>query len=196
MKYQLAKALWIASRIKDIGFEIAYIDEFRYSAHDDRFYGWSSKASNSAYWANPQTFNMSFWVMMCQDYIVAIKGTTGTFDGRLFSQFIKESLVFLPENVVLWMDNSSIHKTLEVHKAFEKHNILAWTIPAYSSWLNPWEHLIRSIKMNTRKIQSTGKLVTLRTIKQVVDNINQNKMDNYFAMSIKEIIRFINDKYS
>ena len=64
MKHQSSRALWIASWIRDAGFTIVYLDEFRYSAHEDKFYGWWRKASNSVYWANPQTFNMSFWVMM------------------------------------------------------------------------------------------------------------------------------------
>ena len=196
MKYQSSKALWIASWIRDIGFTIVYIDEFRYSAHEDRFYGWWSKASNSVYWANPQTFNMSFWIMMSEDCIFAIKGTPEIFDSTLFVQFLEEAVAYLPDKVIIWMDNSSIHKTREVYQTLKRHTILALTIPPYSPWLNPWEHLIRSIKTKIRKIQGTGKLITLRTIKQVVDKANQDELKNYFEMSIKETLRFINSETS
>ena len=196
MKHQSSRALWIASWIRDADFTIVYLDEFRYSAHEDRFYGWWSKASNLVYWANPQTFNMSFWVMMSEDCIIAIKGTANTFDSKLFVQFLEEAIVYLPDKVVLWMDNSSIHKTLDVHKTLKRHNILALTIPPYSPWLNPWEHLIRSIKTIIRKIQGTEKLITLRTIKQVVDKVNQEELRKYLEMSIKETLRFINSETS
>ena len=143
------------------------------------FNGLWNKASNLVYWANPQTFNMSFWVMMSEDWIFAIKWTADTFDSKLFVQFLEEIIVYLPDKVVFWMDNSSIHKTLDVHKTLKRHNILALTIPPYSQWLNPWEHLIRSINTNIRKIHGTGKLITLRTIKQVVDKVNQVELRKY-----------------
>ena len=130
--------------------------------------------------------------MMSEDCIFAIKETADTFDSKLFVQFLEEAIVYLSDKVELWMDNSSIHKTLNVHKTMKRDNILALTIPPYSPWLNPWEYLIRSIKTNIRKIQGTGKLITLRTIKQVVDKVNQEELRKYLKMSIKETLRFIN----
>ena len=139
---------------------------------------------------------MSFWIMMSEDCIFAIKGTPETFDSTLFVQFLEEAVAYLPDKVIIWMDNSSIHKTREVYQTLKRHTILTLTIRPYSPWLNPWEHLIRSIKTKIRKIQGTGKLITLRTIKQVVDKANQDELKNYFEMSIKETLRFINSETS
>ena len=46
------------------------------------------------------------------------------------------------------------------------------------------------------KFLETMKLITLRTIKQVVDKANQDELKNYFEMNIKETLRFINSDTS
>ena len=113
-----------------------------------------------------------------------------------FRVVFRGSCAYLPDKVIIWMDNSSIHKTREVYQTLKRPTILELTIPPYSPWLNHWEHLIRSIKTKIRKIQGTGKLITLSTTKQVVDKANQDELKNYFEMSIKETLRFINSETS
>ena len=61
--------------------------------------------------------------------------------------------------------------------------------------LNCWEHLIRSIKIEIRKIQRIEKLIALMIIKQVVEKPNQDDQKILWT-GIKETQWFIKSKTS
>ena len=172
--------------------ELLFIDEFIYSSHSNKQYGWCKKSENSIYYAPLDDFRMSFMIWFSKFRIYGVIGTNETFDSNMFLQFLIQMKENLHSNWVFIADNASIHKTNQIREYLEDTKQLLITIPSYSPWLNPWEHLIRSIKSKIRMKQRANKLITLSLIKGIIDEIDKSDLNRLQISSIKETINFIN----
>ena len=65
------------------------------------------------------------------------KRNSRNIDSTLFVQFLEEEVAYLQDKMIIWINNSSIHKILEVYQTLKRKNILALTILPYYTWLNP-----------------------------------------------------------
>ena len=178
-------------KLEEKNHEIIFIDEFKYSAHSEKQYGWVKRDSNSIFYAPPDSFSFSFWIGFSNRKIYGIMGTKSTFDWDLFIEFIAWISNYIPSKSIFIADNASLHKTQKVVRYFEDNNLLLQTIPAYSPWMNPVEKLISSIKAKMRKYQQIGKLISLPLVKKVVKEINKSNLQTYFDMSKFETSMFI-----
>ena len=169
-----------------------FIDEFLYSSHSNKQYGWCNKSENSIYYAPIDTFKMSFIVWFSKVCIYGVMGTNQTFDSNMFLQFLIEIKENLHSDWVFIADNASIHKTNQIKEYLENKKQLLITIPSYSPWLNPWEHLIRSIKSKIRMKQKNNKIITLSLIKSIIDEFDKCDLKKLQISSIKETLNFIN----
>ena len=172
--------------------ELLFIDEFIYSSHSNKQYGWCKKSENSIYNAPLDDFRMSFMIWFSKLRIYGVIGTNETFDSNMFLQFLIQMKENLHSNWVFIADNASIHKTNQIREYLEDTKQLLITIPSYSPCLNPWEHLIRSIKSKIRMKQRANKLITLSLIKGIIDEIDKSDLNRLQISSIKETINFIN----
>ena len=82
-----------------------------------------------------------------------IMGTNDTFNFIMFKYFLHQMLQYLPNKWMLVADNASIHKTNEIQRFLISINLLLTTIPTYSPWINPSEHLILAIKVKLGKFR-------------------------------------------
>ena len=178
-------------KLEEKDYEIIFIDEFKYSAHSEKQYGWVKKDFNSIFYASPDSFSFSFWIGFSNKKIYGIMATKSTFDSDLFIEFIGWISNYIPNKSIFVADNASLHKTQKVALYFEDNNLLLQTIPAYSPWMNPVEKLILSIKAKMRKLQQLGNLISLPLIRKVIKEINESNLQTYFDMSRFETAMFI-----
>ena len=56
--------------------------------------------------SKPSNIQYEFWIMMSEDCIFAIKETPETLDITLFVKFLEEVVAYVPDKVIIWLDNS------------------------------------------------------------------------------------------
>ena len=149
------------------------------------------KEKNYVYHALLGSFSMSFWIWFSKNKIYGIMGTNDTFNSIMFKYFLHQMLQYLLNKWVLVADNASIHKTDEIKRFLLSSNLLLTTIPTYSPWLNPWEHLILAIKAKIRQIQRNDKMITLNSIKGIIDELDQSDLKKYIVASLKETLNYV-----
>ena len=132
----------IINKFYNDSYEIIYIDEFKYSAYNEKQYGWIKKNSNFVYFKPADNIFNSFWVWFSELNIHRIMWITTTFDSKLFIEFIEQMMEFILQKSIFVAENVAIHKTTEVDKYFEENKLLIIIIPPYSLWMNPIKNLI------------------------------------------------------
>ena len=144
-------------------YELMFIDEFSLSDRSLKFFGWSEKGKSGYVNSILDSFSMSFFVAFSADRFYGIMGVEGTGNSQKFIHFLSKVLkermkLSLEEerNLVIVLDNSSIHKTLEVSKFVVGSNIRMLTIPPYEPSLNPVEKFILAVKSKIRQKKQRG----------------------------------------
>ena len=117
--------------------------------------------------------------------VLFIMGANDKFNSIIFKYFLHQILQYFPSKWVLVADNAFIHKTEEKQRFLLTSNLLFTIIPTYSPWLNPWEHLILAIKAKIRQIQRNDKMITLNTIKRIIDEFDHCDSKKYIVASLK-----------
>ena len=132
-----------------------------------------------------------FLNMIFKEQNIWYYGNKLLFNSIMFKYFLHQMLQYLPNKWVLATDNASIYKTDEIQRFLLSSNLLLTTIPTYSPWLNPWEHLILAIKAKIRHIQRNDKMITLNTIKGIIDELDQSDLKKYIVASLKETLNYV-----
>ena len=109
-------------------------------------------------------FSMSFIVAISKDQLYGIIGAMQTTNSALFWRFLAEVINlhnkrFLEneKDLVLIMDNASIHKSWTTKEFINGHDLTILTTTPYWPWLNPVEKLILCIKNKIQKNQWNGR---------------------------------------
>ena len=193
-KQQLVlNSISIQIKLEKVGYNIIYLDEFKYCSNSNRYLTWSKPGKNSYLFQPTSYFDVSFIVAFSSSKIELLNATRTTYTAEIFVKFVYELSVNNPSNLVIIMDNAPIHKSEKVEQFWKTQNILMLTIPAYWPFLNPWEKLILKIKSTARKFQRQGKLVTLQTFKSITDSISSSTLQKWITESKLETYNFIKD---
>ena len=144
-------------------YELMFLDEFSISDRSFKFFGWSKKGKSGFVRAIPDSFCMSFFVAFRVENFYGIMGTEGTGTSQKFIHFLAKVLkerrkMTLNEakELVILLDNASIHKTKMVSKFVNDSKIRLITIPPYEPSLNPVEKFILAVKMKLRQKKQKG----------------------------------------
>ena len=117
------------------------------------------------------SFAWSIVIAFSKRRIYGVVGTKNTFSsneikGFYYHIFHTKMNVFkeIEDPPIIVWDNSSIHKSSEIHRFIEGSNARILTITPYNPWLNPTEHLIGTIKSKVK--------VQLNQGRQVITHLN------------------------
>ena len=101
----------VALQIKLVQSEVTviYIDEFKYSWHQNDYYGWATKRKSGYRKLNISKFQSSFIVAFSQTKIHGIMSTSKTYNSSKFKYFIYKLVKTLKEDYALVCDNSKVH---------------------------------------------------------------------------------------
>ena len=159
-----------------------YIDEIKFSSELYLEYGCVKRGTKGYHFINKSNFNMSFMIGFSLSGIEGVVETNGTFNSQKFRKLVWDIFKGDSANLVLIIDNPKIHKAEIVNKFWRDSGILAVTIPPYSPFCNPCEELILRIKISARKIKASGRMASLQTFKDIIDNFQPES----FAAWVKE----------
>ena len=179
---QIIEAITLQLAFEKKGLISVYIDEFKFSSESYTGYGWVKWGTKGYHLINKSNFNMRFMIGYSLRGVERVVATNGTFNSRKFRKFFWDIFNGDSAKLVLIMDNAKIHKTDIVNKFWRDSGILAVTIPPYSPFCNPCEKLILRIKSSARKIKVSGRMVTLKTFKDIIDSLQPES----FAAWVKE----------
>ena len=84
-----------------------------------------------------------------------------------------------------------IHKASLIAELCKSTNLCIITIVPYSPFLNPTEKLILFIKSKIWKIQKNRKLITLKVIQKIIDDITERSLSKWISDSKIETINLI-----
>ena len=124
-------------------------------------------------------------------WFYGIQGTTMATDFSLFIKFL-QSFVKIRSRIyesnqmlqaVLIMNNVSIHKSSLVKIEVEKLQLSLLTITPYSTALNLCEKLILTLKAILRAKQAQEKVVCLKAIASIVNEIKQSQLKDFIKAS-------------
>ena len=133
---------------------IINVDESSINRHIKSNYSWSTKG-NPAEWLNsPYTRSTSIYMAVCSN---------GTIDSVKFSTFIEHLENWLKENhyfeiydILLIMENWSIHKTKAIKDKLANWNLNVLFLPCYTPQWAPIESCFGIIKYKLRKEKAIG----------------------------------------
>ena len=194
-KLQIFTSVFIRLQLEPQDYKIIFLDEFTFASDSTTFFNWSKKGEKAFLYYTLNKFKMSFILAFSKENIEGIVGNEGT----NWSQHIKSFLIQLTKNntknTIFIMENCSIHKANIINELWIKLNLWILTIPAYSPFLNPCEKLIQKIKSSIRSHQSQQKLISLPTIKAIVDKISPKTLQNCVTESYEETLQILNNLY-
>ena len=175
----------VALQIKLVQNEVTviYIDEFKYSWHQNNYYGWTVQGKSGYRKLNISKFQASFIVAFSQSKIHGIMSTSKTYNSSKFRYFIYKLVNTLKEDYALVCDNSKVHVSKLMQWFLEEYKLWLITIPSYSPFVNPCEKLILNIKSRIRKVGRSGKEITLKTFKNWIDSIKPDELRKWVLKS-------------
>ena len=135
-----------------------YINEFSLSDRSFKFFSWSEKGKSKFMNTISDSFKMSFYVAFSKYKFYGIIGVECTRTSQHFIHFLSEVLKerkMMNSNeirqLIIDLDNSSIHKTEKALKFIVDSKIPMITILPYEPSLNPVEKFILAIKSKLKQ---------------------------------------------
>jgi transposase len=106
----------------------------------------------------------------------------GPINGQCFRAYVEQQLVpVLQQGDIVIMDNLGSHKSTAIRRMIRAAGARLWYLPPYSPDLNPIEQVFAKIKHWMRHAQKRTIDDTWRHIGSLVDTINPDECQNYFA---------------
>ena len=177
------------------GFEMIWIDEFTWSHRSNSIYGWCKLGEKRYISLKYNKFKMSFIIAFLQSRFYGISGTENTNDNVIFGKFLlqlweslKDAEKFDEDRWVLVMDNASIHKTEYIQRIATHKQIRIITIAPYEPSLNSAEKLILSIKSKMTAYSNRGKLMSLASVKSIVNEVATLDLQKMVEASFREAL--------
>src|SRR5690606_30139649 len=105
----------------------------------------------------------------------------GPMDGTAFAIWAKDVLAptLVPDDIIV-MDNLSVHKNTDAHKAIEDTGAELWFLPAYSPDLNPIEKMWSKVKAYLRKAKARETEALYQAIGSAMEKVNRQDVENWF----------------
>ena len=165
--------------------QIIFVDEAGFNISMRRTRGWSQKnASASTTVPGIKTRNYSICAAISGEGPVMYQVRESAYNGSAFEIFLNDLFATLSssriENVVLIMDNASIHRCEGVKEAIIASGHKLQLLPPYSPFLNPieecfskWKGFVRGLNVNT-----TDELIA--GIETGFSTITNNDCDGWF----------------
>ena len=163
-----------------------YIDEFKYSSHTNKHYGWAERGRPRYRKLFPGSFQASFMIAFSSKEIHGVMATTKTFNSEKFVYFLKMLTKSINDSYAFIWDNCKIHVSKEVQDYLGNNKLWLITIPAYCPFVNAWEKLILIIKSRVRMEERKGKVVNLQMFKKFIDSIKSWELQKWISESFKE----------
>ena len=184
---------------------IVYIDESSINRHIKKNYSWSNKGSSVEALNSSYTGSTSIWMAIWSNGTWTAMLTDETINSEKFIKFIDHfecwlrlNSYFEEYNILLLLDNWSIHKTSKVKEKLLEANITV----LYLSWYTPqwapveWCFAIMKNALRNRKSESMINL-SLKKNYSVIHNclrlITANTIKKIFSKMIKDIRIKTND---
>ena len=105
----------------------------------------------------------------------------GPMDGVAFAIWAKDVLApTLAHDDIIVMDNLSVHKNTDAHKAIEATGAKIWFLPAYSPDLNPIEKMWSKAKACLRKAKARETEALYEAIGSAMEKVTQEDIKNWF----------------
>ena len=105
----------------------------------------------------------------------------GPMDGVAFAIWAKDVLApTLAHDDIIVMDNLSVHKNTDAHKAIEATGAKIWFLPAYSPDLNPIEKMWSKVKACLRKAKARETEALYEAIGSAMEKVTQEDIKNWF----------------
>ena len=99
------------------GYEIVYLDEFRYSSTSNKHYGWTSKGTNGYLFYSADNFDASFMIAFTKVSIIGVMSTTESNNSIKFKYFVQQILSQIGPKHAIIMDNVPIHKQMKFNNS-------------------------------------------------------------------------------
>ena len=147
--------------------EIIFLDETGFNLHSSVNYGYAEVGvSPVTYVPASKGKNLSACCMMSTNGIIHYKIIDGGFNGNYFFEFLQDAIQsgVLKRNMILVMDNATIHKTVAVKEFLSRSGVVINYLPPYSPDLNPIENYFSALKSRVfRKRPTAQDRETLRS---------------------------------
>ena len=138
---------------------------------------------------------MSFIVVFSQSRFYGISGTESTNDNYIFTKFLlqlweslEDALNFDEDRWMLVIDRGCIHKTEYIQRIATHKQIRTTVTAPYEPSLNPTEKLILSIKSKMTVYSNIGKLMSLFSVKSIVNEVATLDLQKMVEVSLKEAL--------
>ena len=190
-KGRVWESIWAQIKLQEIGKQVIFLDEFKYSTHTNKFYSWSQRGKNGYLMLDLDSFQLSIIVAFSIQEIVGFWATKETVDSYKFIYFLERLNNLLKSNYVIFADNASYHKSTVVRKFLEIYKIQLITIPGYWPYLNPAEKLILQLKSKMKLFHKNNKITNMNKVKKILDDMNQNNLNKWVIDSRKETLEII-----
>ena len=176
---RIIEVLSIQAKLLNDGHNIIFLDEFKYWSESTNFFGWSVKNQNGYFNKFIDKFDLGFMIAFSKEGIKAITATKTIYTSEHFKYFLLKLIEDNSSDIFFFMDNAPIHKASLIAELCKSTNLCIIPIALYSPFLNPTEKLILFIKSKIRKIQKSGKLITLKVIQKVIDDISEHTLSKW-----------------
>ena len=177
------------------------IDETSINRHIQISYSWSKKgipkeAKNSPFTGSVNCMMAILWNGNWFSLLSSTTSNSNKFDSFLdkLNYWLTANKIFQKKEVLILLDNWSIHKTAQIFQKFKEINYNVIFLPAYTPQFAPIEMWFSMIKRNLRQIYN-GKIVKLSlksSYNNVYNALRQIKWE-YIKQLFKEMYSTINN---
>ena len=188
---KIAESLNIQATLCLRGIDIIYWDEFKFSWHTSKHYGWAPRGRWGYKQLIPGKFQATFMLAFSVKKIYGVMATIGTFNAQKFIYFLSKIASTAQDKYAVIWDNSKVHVASEVKKYLREQELWIISIPPYWPYVNAWEKLILIIKQRIRMIERTGREINLRVFKQWIDRLNAEELEEWAKQSTFEALNII-----
>ena len=188
---KMAESLSIQAELCLRGIDVVYWDEFKFSWHTSKHYGWAPRGRWGYKQLMPGKFQATFMLAFSVKKVYGVMATTGTFNAHKFIYFLSKIRSTAQDKYAVIWDNSKVHVASVVQKFLKEQELWIISIPPYWPYVNAWEKLILIIKQQIRMIERKGREINLRVFKQWIDRLTVKELEHWAKQSSSETLKII-----
>ena len=149
----LWKSALLLQKLRGLGVELIYFDEFSLSTRHFTYRGWNQKGNKGFLLEDGDLFSISIIIAFSHKFIYEWMANSETMNSKwvkyFYSVICKTRKLINPnkkDGPIFVGDNAKIHKSKETESFLKDTNCRLLTITPYSPWLNPAEYFIGAVK--------------------------------------------------
>ena len=175
----LIEAAYIQMHLHKNGYRLIFVDEFHISMKSVPLYNWSKRGEPASLSIDSDPFTMSFVVGVSSVRLEGILAWNESITTKTFWWFIGDIWNRFHQNddwstkLCFIFDNASLHCSSTSQKFMKEKGIKWISIPPYSPQPNPAEKAIALIKSRLKWKWIQGKPFSLKSVKEIVDEITE-----------------------